>query len=77
MRNMIGKLILMSTVAVNTFAAHAITAEKRFEVPFSFTVRGTDLARRYISHAAQWGGRRCSSAKQAVQQQPGCDAGSR
>ena len=40
MQNILGKLVLMSTVVATTFATNAAMAEKRFEVPFNFTVAG-------------------------------------
>jgi hypothetical protein len=40
MQNILGKLVLMSTVIATTFATNAAMAEKRFEVPFNFTVAG-------------------------------------
>ncbi len=40
MRNILGTIVMMSAVAATTFAANAATSEKRFEVPFNFTVGG-------------------------------------
>ncbi len=54
MRNILGKLVLMSAVAATTFAANAATSEKRFEVPFSFTVAGQSWpAGTYLMQKAQ------------------------
>jgi hypothetical protein len=40
MRNFLGTIVMMSAVAATTFAANASSTEKRFEVPFNFTVAG-------------------------------------
>lgn len=40
MRNILGKIVLMSAVVATTFAANAASSQKRFQVPFSFTVAG-------------------------------------
>jgi hypothetical protein len=40
MRNILGTFVLMSAVVASTFAASAATSQKRFEVPFNFTVAG-------------------------------------
>jgi hypothetical protein len=54
MRNILGKIVLMSAVVATTFAASAATSEKRFEVPFSFTVAGQSWpAGTYLIQKAQ------------------------